>query len=147
MNLCTVKFALDFLIFIKWKIYLRKIFNLVLAPNVCIGKANCQIRYSNKNYFMYMKPCEDFNHTRIPNLIFDNWSSKKTKIFRIFVLIYMNKILVHGWYLLHNILQCFDIFKHGINEWAYRKGTFLLLSRNTSKPLVSLHLVGGGKCR
>ena len=34
--------------FIKWKIYLRKIFNLILAPSVCTGKANGQIRYSNK---------------------------------------------------------------------------------------------------
>ena len=63
--------------FIKWKIYLRKIFNLILAPSVCTGKANGQIRYSNKKLLSCI-----WNHVKISTtqefqiLIFDNWSSK-----------------------------------------------------------------------
>ena len=70
LNLCTAKFALDFSIFIKWKIYLRKIFNLILAPSVCTRKANCQIRYSNKKLLHVYETMWGFQPQKNSNFLF-----------------------------------------------------------------------------
>ena len=100
---------------------------------------DCVVEITPENYFLclLLDVKNLFSKNVSPSQPSPPTPHKNHQNIRISISIRMNEVLVHGWYLLHNILQCFDIFKHSINEWAYQNCTFLLLNWSTSKPLAN----------